>query len=371
MPRERKLPEWKRAFHPKEPEIGEFSRHRIGMWLAVGLDVLWKSFGCALGVGAVVLATMSVACGIDGTGPASGAGDPWAVTASKDTQSAIGVQTWGFRMTEPGTLSVRGYDGNNRQVVEVRQRITEADPYHWALDVGVARANSVATVHLALESRAAAEGTEVSVQVANDTLRSNAAARKIIDRLRADANASKATSITAQGWSLSTNSLRPTDLANGEGGNLTPGDGDDKRLTNDGDDAGQGNGGNGGGDGNDGNGNNGNDSQSCQSSNQCGGDMMSGLKPVLDLLSSSGQGLSSIVGLYECMNADAGASSDAGAPTNPVVLPQVVTCAFKAYQDSNSGNQQAGSDGQDSQLTSLLEAFGSMQSMGQNCNCPQ
>lgn len=334
--------------------------------------MLWRSFGYVMVIGALAAGTTTIACGgSEPNPPSSSTGDPLALPASGETQSAIGVQTWGFRMTGADTLSVRGYDGENRSVVEVRQRVTTTDPYHWALDLGVAlgsSANAVSTLHFALESRTVSAGTEVSGTLTNDTLSANATARKVLDRLRADVRSpsNASSSSGSRGTGLTTNALRPLDLVGQDPGGVTSGD--DDRLTGDGDgglsggDAALTSGDNGSNGSND-NGSNDN-GQQCQSNGQCGGDMMSSLEPVLDMMSSAGQGLSSFLALYECMN------TDAGTPSGPVVLPQIVTCALKQFQSSENSSGDGGS-AQSSQLSSLLDAFRSMQSSGQNCNCPQ
>jgi hypothetical protein len=335
-----------------------------------------RSLAFALGLG-ILAVGMTVACGRSGPSDSpDDVGDPWAVRASSETRSALGVQTWGFRTIGAGALSVRGYDESKEAVVEVRQQATMADAAHWVLDLGVAHSGAKSMIQYSLAARAAANGTEVSGNVDGNTLGSDDEAQKILDRLRSDLQASSGSGRST----LDTTAIRfLTDLSSGSGdittggsGNITNGGGDitkgDPSLTGDGGADGgsggnNGNNGNGGNKGNSGNGNNCQQSDK-QGSNQCGGDMMSSLGPLLGALGSGASGLSSFTGIFGCMQ-DGGTQADQGAN-----LAELAKCAFQEMgaQDAGSGG---GAGGPASALSSLLGTFSQMQSMGQNCNCPQ
>lgn len=324
--------------------------------------MLLRSFGYALGVGALAIGAMTVACGPDAVPDTNSSGDPWSITASSETQSALGIQTWGFKMLGPGTLSVRGYDESHKRVVEVRQQIVQTDSSHWGLNLGVARSSSnISTLQLSLQARAAAGGTEV-IGAAADNMTANANALKILAHLKSDA-ANRGASI---GTSHAALTLSPTTLTGnggdltGNGGDLTgdggglSGDGGD--LTGDGGDDNSGN-----------NGNNGNnksdDSDKCKSqkSDQCGGNMMDSLGPLLGALGSAPEAISAFSGVFNCAQGDGGSAGS-------VDLATLASCAASSQGDAGKGSGSGGSD-PTSLISSVLSAFTSMQSTDQSCDC--
>lgn len=157
---------------------------------------------------ALLSATVVAACSTGGESANGGSDDDVVVAATADTKQAIGVATWGIR-NETGGIVVHGYDADKNAAVVFEYHAAQGAMTTLAVELEVDSHKTKLKVQALNRS---------TVQVVQNTINGDSAAKKALARMIADLRSQKAELATSSVPALSS-TLSTRDLT---GGGNTP-----------------------------------------------------------------------------------------------------------------------------------------------------
>ncbi|WP_394825884.1 hypothetical protein [Pendulispora albinea] len=174
---------------------------------------------------ACVVAACSGTSSDDGT--TATVDDPLVTEASDETRSALGVALWGVRIDPmDGTAVVRGYNGSNESLVELRQKSEDGAGMDTVSSVSVTGWGSHARMKVKTDRAPTADSPDVAtlnVAVLENSFAANPKARQVVEQFEKDTRARPPHARAPGGKTAQSNHANSL-VGSADGSLLNPGD---------------------------------------------------------------------------------------------------------------------------------------------------